>query len=64
LSTVPNPERAERRAAAIRAAKEEFESYSDSEKIELRARRDRADEAGRFVANYRWQATPANPAVG
>lgn len=64
MSTDASPERAERRAAAIRAAKEEFESYSDAEKIELRARRERAEEAGRFVANYRWQATPANPVAG
>lgn len=66
MNTVPDHDhdRAARRAEAVRAAKAEFDSYSDAEKIDLRADQERADEAGRFVANYRWQPTRANPAVG
>lgn len=50
-----NFSRAERLAAAVRAATEEFETYSETEKVGLRADQERADEAGRFMANYRWQ---------
>jgi len=54
-SSRPTPaERKARREAAIRAAKREFESYTDSEKADLIAQQERADEAGRFIANYRW----------
>lgn len=53
--------RAERRAAAVRAAKEEFDSYSDAEKLGLSADRERAEEAGRFFANYRWQGSRSGP---
>lgn len=54
---VKDSSRNERRAAAVRAAKLEFDTYSDAEKVELCADRERADEEGRFFANYRWQVS-------